>query len=257
MFEENGKTIENALSKVKNLLETKKSDLSIIALTGSGISKGSGIPTFRGADGLWKNYNALDLATPQAFRNNPKLVWEWYSWRIDLILGKEPNPAHIAITTLQRKELLKWIITQNVDNLHQRAGSTNILKIHGDIFHAWCQKCGESVELKTTPKTPPFCSCGNFLRPGVIWFGESLDRNVISKAYEILTTNCDILLVIGTSGLVYPVADFPFIAKSNDALVIEFNLERTPITQFADFSIFGKAEETLPLFVEGLFPSDK
>ncbi|MBN1330031.1 MAG: NAD-dependent deacylase [Candidatus Heimdallarchaeota archaeon] len=256
MIDNYSKTINEASLKVKNLLETKKGILSIVALTGSGISKGSGVPTFRGTDGLWKNYNVMDLATPQAFHNNPKLIWDWYSWRIELILTKEPNAAHKALVTLQQKELLKWVITQNVDNLHQRAGSTNILKVHGDIFHAWCQKCSETIELKVAPKTPPICTCGNFLRPGVIWFGESLDRNVISKAYEILTTNCDILLVIGTSGLVYPVADFPFIAKSNDALVIEFNLEKTPISQFTNFSIFGKSEETLPLFVECLF-SDK
>ncbi len=250
-------TINQIQTRVLNLLETKQSNFSMIALTGSGISKGSGIPTFRGKDGLWNNYNAMDLATPQAFKNNPKLVWEWYSWRIDLILDKKPNPAHLALATLQKKGLLKWIITQNVDNLHQRAGSSNILKVHGDIFHAWCQRCGESVELQTAPKAPPKCSCGGILRPGVVWFGESLDREIISKAYELLTTNCDVLLVIGTSGLIYPVADFPFIAKSNDALVIEFNLERTPISQFADYSILGKSEETLPLLVERLFTDEQ
>ncbi|NHJ46555.1 MAG: NAD-dependent deacylase [Asgard group archaeon] len=224
--------------------------IQIVALTGSGISKASGIPTFRGKDGLWRNYNAMDLATPQAFARDSNLVWEWYSWRIGIILGSDPNPAHKALVTLQEKGLLKWVITQNVDNLHRRAGSTDIIQVHGDIFRAWCQKCLFEKQLDSPPEKPPKCKCGNLLRPGVIWFGESLDRNVLTQSVEIMASECTVLLVIGTSGLVYPIADFPFIAKSNDVIVIEFNIDHTPISNIANFSILGKSEETLPKFVE-------
>ncbi|MBD3189323.1 MAG: NAD-dependent protein deacylase [Candidatus Heimdallarchaeota archaeon] len=227
-------------------------DIKIVALSGSGISKGSGIPTFRGEDGLWKNYNAMDLATPQAFAKDPELVWEWYSWRINLILDKEPNPAHYALVKLQEAGLNKWVITQNVDDLHRRAGSKNILQVHGDILHTWCQKCGESIRLKEAPKEPPRCDCGNLLRPGVIWFGESLDYKILAKAEDLLTHSCDVLLVIGTSGIVYPVAGFPMLAKNNGAIVLDFNVNETPISQIADVVVLGKAEDCLPKFVEGI-----
>ena len=243
--------ISEAVCKIKEL-KAEKEIIRIVALTGSGISKGSGIPTFRGADGLWKNYNAMDLATPQAFKRNPELVWEWYSWRMGIILEKDPNPAHHSLVKLQELGFLDLVITQNVDSLHFRAGSKNILEVHGNIFRTKCEKCGKKEMIKEAPKSPPYCDCGNMLRPDVVWFGESLDRNIINKAYEEISSKCDVLLIIGTSGLVYPVADFPFIAKEHDALIIEFNLDETPITRIADYFIQGKSEEDLPLFVQAL-----
>ncbi len=243
--------VTQLLEEIKKIPKNKN-QLQIVALTGSGISKGSGIPTFRGKDGLWKNYNAMDLATPQAFKRNPQLVWEWYAWRIGLILDKEPNPAHYSLTKLEEARLLKWLITQNVDSLHYRADSKNIIEVHGNIFRAKCEKCGVKIMLDKAPTEPPMCACGNMLRPDVVWFGESLDQVIITKAYEVISNECDILLVIGTSGLVYPVADFPFIAKDRGAFIIEFNLDDTPISHIADFVIHGKSEETLAKFVDEL-----
>lgn len=248
MTEEN--ILAKAISAVNQLIVEKKDQIRIVALTGSGISKGSGIPTFRGKDGLWKNYNAMELATPQAFGRDPQLVWEWYSWRIGIILTKDPNPAHHALVKLQEKGLLEWVITQNVDSLHFRAGSKNLLEVHGNIFRTKCMNCGKKTMLTEAPTKPPLCECGEMLRPDVVWFGESLDRNVLMKVDEIIRTECDILLVIGTSGVVYPIADLPYLAKMNDAVVIEFNVDETPISQLADFVILGKSEEVLPKFVE-------
>ncbi|HUU78215.1 MAG TPA: NAD-dependent deacylase [candidate division Zixibacteria bacterium] len=228
----------------------KKKAVKFVAITGSGISKGSGIPTFRGKDGLWKNYNAMDLATPQAFKRNPQLVWEWYAWRIDIISSKKPNSAHYALVDLQKKNLLNYIITQNVDSLHFRSGSKNLLEVHGNIFRTRCENCGKLSLLTETPKEPPICDCGTMVRPDVVWFGETLDQKIITKAYEIISSECDVLLVIGTSGIVYPIAEFPFIAKSHGALILEFNLEKTPISRIADFTIIGKSEEMVPIFVE-------
>lgn len=238
-----------SVKQIKELMKVKNKPLQIVALTGAGISKASGIPTFRGKDGLWKNYNAMDLATPQAFARDSSLVWEWYSWRIGLILEKKPNSAHKALVTLQDKGLLKWVITQNVDNLHRRAGSEDILQVHGDIFRAWCQNCFFEKQLDAAPKEPPICECGNLLRPGVVWFGESLDRDILNKSSEILANECDVLLVIGTSGIVYPIAAFPHLAKSNGSLIIEFNVDYTPISEIADFTLLGMSEEILPKFV--------
>lgn len=240
-----------AISAVNQLIE-EKDQIRIVALTGSGISKGSGIPTFRGKDGLWKNYNAMELATPQAFGRDPQLVWEWYAWRIGIILTKDPNPAHHALVKLQEKGFLDWVITQNVDSLHFRAGSKNLLEVHGNIFRTKCMSCGEKTMLTEAPIEPPLCECGEMLRPDVVWFGESLDRNVLQKVDEIIRTECDILLVIGTSGVVYPIADLPYLAKMNGVIVIEFNVDETPISQIANFVILGKSEEILPKFVQGI-----
>jgi NAD-dependent deacetylase len=243
--------LSKAAIKAKQIIN-KKQNPKIVALTGSGISKASGIPTFRGKDGLWKNYDATTLATPQAFARDPSLVWEWYSWRIGLITSKNPNPAHKALVELEQANLLTTIISQNVDDLHKRAGSKKIIQVHGDILHAWCQKCGFSKRLQSPPKGIPKCECGNNLRPGVVWFGESLDHNILTQAEEIVTKECDILLVVGTSGIVYPVAAFPHLAKTSGVFVVEFNVERTPISAYADFTILGKSEETLPEFVQRL-----
>jgi NAD-dependent deacetylase len=249
------KTVLNKVIK-KSQKQLNDSSGKIIAITGSGVSKGSGIPTFRGKDGLWRNYNAQDLATPQAFAQDPELVWEWYNWRIDLISEKEPNAAHLALVELEKANKLSWIITQNVDSLHQRAGSKNILEVHGNIFRTKCSSCGKKYDKNPSQEKLPRCSCGGLLRPDVVWFGESLDREVLLKCDTLLQKECAVLLIVGTSGLVYPVAAFPQIAKqASNALIIEFNVEKTPISSIADNSILGKAENTLPEFVKGLIQS--
>ncbi|MFW9924050.1 MAG: Sir2 family NAD-dependent protein deacetylase, partial [Candidatus Thorarchaeota archaeon] len=188
--------------------------------------------------------------TPHAFAKNPQLVWEWYSWRMGIILNKEPNEAHYSLVKLSNSGLLQWIITQNVDSLHQRAGSLNILEVHGNIFRTKCEICSYKTTLQSPPKDIPKCQCGNNLRPDVVWFGETLNQQIISQAYDLITNACEILLVVGTSGVVYPIADFPFIAKRYNAFIIEFNVDTTPISIIADYTILGKAEETLPIFTE-------
>lgn len=245
--------LSRAISLVKQIMR-KHENTQLIALSGAGISKASGIPTFRGENGLWKDYNPKELATPQAFERDPELVWDWYSWRISLIKNKTPNLAHYALVTLEKAGLLECVLTQNVDSLHQRAGIENIIELHGNIFRARCEKCHKRIHLDHAPKELPICSCGKLLRPDVVWFGESLDSRLLEKSQNVLTNQCDVLLVIGTSGIVYPVASFPKIAKKNNAVILEFNIQQTPISHIADVLIQGKAEKLLPEFVNRLLP---
>jgi len=222
---------------------------SVVVLTGAGISAESGIPTFRGEGGLWKNFKPEELATPQAFAKNPKLVWEWYDWRRQLIAKAKPNKAHMLLAEMEKKMNIT-VITQNVDGLHQRAGSKKVIELHGNIWRVKCTACSAEYELYETPlpEIPPKCKyCGGLLRPAVVWFGEPLPEDVLSKAFE-LTKECDLFLVIGTSGLVYPAGYLPFLAKQHKAKVVEINPERTPISEIADISIREKASVGLRLF---------
>ncbi len=226
---------------------------SIAVLTGAGISAESGVPTFRGAGGLWKNYRPEELATPQAFARNPSLVWEWYAWRRELIAKTEPNPGHFALAELESRTTEFTLITQNVDGLHDRAGSRNIRKVHGDIWDLRCTGCGRQQRNETVPlpTLPPLCDCGAMLRPGVVWFGESLPPGVWDDA-ERAAANCDVMLVIGTSAVVYPAAGLVPLAARSGARVIEVNLEATPFSERLDKSFRGKAGEILPaLLAEG------
>ncbi len=225
-------------------------DKTITVLTGAGFSKASGIPTFRGKDGLWENYNVEELATPLAFARNPELVWKWYKWRINLILNAEPNPAHEILAKLEKQGFNITIITQNVDDLHDRV-SNKVIHVHGEIRKARCTKCADEIkwtcDLLMKQETIPLCrSCHNFYRPDVVWFGEQLDEKVINKCIKHLVTT-DILIVAGTSGVVYPVANFPFLAKRSkqNVQIFEFNLDRTPISSIASETIIGPVEETL------------
>jgi NAD-dependent deacetylase len=223
----------------------------VAALTGAGISAESGVPTFRGAGGLWRNWRPEDLATPQAFARDPKTVWEWYQWRRRLLAKVEPNPAHFALAQLERNTPGFWLITQNVDGLHDRAGSRKILKIHGDIWMVRCQVCGAEArdERLEFPEMPPRCRCGGLLRPGVVWFGEALPQDVWEAAEEA-AAHCEVLLVVGASAVVYPAAGLIPLAKSAGAKVIEVNTEETPYSKQADLCLRGKAGELLPGLVE-------
>lgn len=223
----------------------------VTILTGAGISADSGVPTFRGADGLWRNFRAEDLATPEAFERDPRLVWEWYNWRRELIASKQPNPAHIALVELEhRTHDAFWLITQNVDGLHRTAGSQRLSEIHGNIWKARCTGCGVISENREVPLSilPECRLCHALLRPHIVWFGESLWEEDLRRCDEALRA-CDLLLVIGTSGVVYPAAGFASVAKDVGALVIEINLESTPQSELVDLSLQGRAKDLVPLLL--------
>jgi len=221
----------------------------ITVLTGAGISAESGIPTFRGKEGLWKTYRAEQLATPTAFIEDPKLVWEWYDWRRGIIGTKEPNPGHNVLASWEELFPHFALITQNIDGLHQKAGSKNVIELHGNI---WKQRCIEEqtiLENHDIPlrEIPPHCpTCGALLRPHVVWFGESLDGSVLQQSF-MLSSNCDVMLAIGTSAVVQPAASLPLSAAEAGAKLIEINPDPTPLTTYADFSFRAKSGELLPL----------
>ncbi|MFQ5981036.1 MAG: NAD-dependent protein deacylase [Candidatus Heimdallarchaeota archaeon] len=219
-----------------------------IALTGAGISADSGMPTFRGNNGLWKKYRPEELATPSAFSQNPQLVWEWYSWRLEKLISVVPNEAHFALAQLEKMEILELIISQNVDDLHERAGTSKILKLHGSIIHTKCIECNKKEQIAKPPRAIPYCECGGMLRPDVVWFGESLSPKIQDEAFQEAAT-CDNMLIIGTSGIVYPAAFLPNIAKKEGAMIIEFNVAPTAITPLADYFIAAPAAESLPKFL--------
>ena len=213
---------------------------SVAILTGAGVSAESGVPTFRGPGGLWRDYRPEQLATPEAFARDPKLVWQWYDWRRQVLAKLEPNAAHRALAARPLT-----LVTQNVDGLHERAGSRGVIKLHGDIWTVRCLDCGESRRDDTVPlvELPPRCACGGMLRPGVVWFGESLPQPEWHAA-EAAVQGCDVLLVVGTSAVVYPAAGLISLARR--ARVIEVNLEETPVSKLVDASLRGKAGEILP-----------
>ncbi|OGP55807.1 MAG: NAD-dependent deacylase [Deltaproteobacteria bacterium RBG_13_52_11] len=223
----------------------------IVVLTGAGISAESGVPTFRGEDGLWRRYRAEELATPAAFEANPQLVWEWYDWRRGIIGKAEPNPGHKAIAEMERIFPSFSLITQNVDGLHRRAGNTRIIEIHGNLWQLRCVREGRVREdyCCPLPEIPPLCECGALLRPHVVWFGESLDQGDLARAYSLIE-ECDLLLVVGTSAVVQPVSSFPLMAKQGGAFVVEVNMDPTPLSSFADASLQGKAGEVLPALLK-------
>ena len=221
----------------------------VVVLTGAGISAESGVPTFRGADGLWKQYRAETLATPEAFERDPALVWQWYDWRRGLIAPVEPNPGHRVLAEWQ--DLFKEfaVITQNVDGLHGKAGSRNVVELHGNIWKVRCTRDNTVREILDTPlpRIPPICpECGALLRPHIVWFGEALDSQILDRAYK-LSSACQVMFVIGTSAVVHPAASLPFTAARAGAKVVEINLEPTPLTPHADFFFPGKAGEILPV----------
>ena len=221
---------------------------NVTILTGAGISADSGVPTFRGIDGLWRNFRAEDLATPEAFERDPRLVWEWYNWRRELIATKQPNPAHDALVELERQWTdHMWLITQNVDGLHRAAGSQRLSEIHGNIWKVRCTGCADISENREIPLSIlPTCRlCHALLRPHIVWFGESLWEEDLRRCDEAIRS-CDLLLVIGTSGVVYPAAGFTSVAKTVGALVIEINLDSTPHSDLVDLSLRGRAKDLVP-----------
>ncbi len=223
---------------------------AVTVLTGAGISADSGVPTFRGAEGLWRQYRAEDLATPEAFERDPRLVWEWYNWRRELIATKRPNAAHDRVAELERRSRQFWLITQNVDGLHRAAGSRQLSEIHGNIWMVRCTACGMVEQNHDVPiALLPTCrQCRGLLRPHIVWFGESLAAEDLSRCDAALR-NCDVLLIIGTSGVVYPAAGFASVAKDAGAFVAEINLDKTAQSAWVDLSVQGRAKDVVPLLL--------
>jgi len=220
----------------------------IVFVTGAGISQESGIPTFRGDDGLWRKYDPMQLATINAFNQNPKLVWEWYEDRRKNILAAKPNAGHVAISELAKHKEV-WVLTQNIDGLHQRAGSQNVLELHGSIITIKCTVCNFKDKITSDfSEMPPLCKCGNILRPDVVWFGEPLPQDVWGDAMTH-SSLCDVMIVAGTSLSVSPANLLPIYAKQNGALMIEVNPEETLMSANMDLSIRSTSAKTLPEFV--------
>jgi len=214
---------------------------SLTVLTGAGISKESGIPTFRDArEGLWARYDPMELATREGFSADPALVWNWYTFRRELVSKAEPNPGHIALTRIERRIDTFSLVTQNVDGLHLRAGSSNVCELHGNINRNKCFDEDRVVEDWDGSTVPPKCSCGSYIRPDVVWFGESLPQAVISQAYRV-SRSCDVMMVVGTSGLVQPAALLPFEALDAGAWIVEINPDPTPLSSHAHMHLAGRS----------------
>ncbi len=227
----------------------------VAVLTGAGVSQESGLRTFRDAQtGLWVQYKPEDLASPQAFARDPKLVWDWYAWRREAIKGVRPNPGHYALVELEKKIPDFTLITQNVDGLHRMAGNLNIHELHGNIQRVRCSDCRTYTETwgDDTDSVPRCEKCNGLLRPDVVWFGEALPREELESAV-IASRSCDVFFYIGTSGVVQPAASLAFAAHNKGAVVIEINAETTPLTPKTDFAFHGRSGEVLPELVKAMW----
>ncbi len=237
----------NQLAAVRGMLEIAE---RVVVITGAGMSAESGVPTFRGPDGLWRGFRAEELASPQAFASHPERVWEWYQWRAGLVRDASPHDGHTAIAALGRRKRVV-VVTQNVDGLHQRAGSDDVIELHGSILKTRCSdlSCvngGGDMPTRTGP--PGRCSCGELIRPAVVWFGEALPGEALRRAEEV-TVQSDVVLVVGTSSLVYPAAALPELALGTGAEVIEVNPVPTPLTEHVAIHLGGKAGAILPRLI--------
>ncbi len=231
----------------ENLRSKLEPTTRVVVLTGAGISAESGVPTFRGEDGLWKKFRPEELATVDAFMSNPRLVWEWYEFRRRIIQKIEPNPAHYTLVEFQKFFRDFTLVTQNVDGLHQRAGSTEVVELHGNIARNKCVHCGKRYDdpSQAGSGNPPKCACGGSIRPDVVWFGEALPGHALDVAYGS-SASCDLFFCVGTSAAVHPAASLPLVAKRGGAYVVEINTTPTQISGFVDEILLGKAGEVLP-----------
>jgi len=242
MIGEEEEEIEVSEALLKRLRDARRTTV----LTGAGVSAESGIPTFRGAGGIWEKYDFQKLATPWGFKEDPELVWEWYQLRQIEIKKALPNPAHIVIAAMAKYYPAFRVLTQNIDGMHQRAGSEDVVELHGNIWRMRCERDGTTITLDA-PVTdiPPLCQCGSIMRPDVVWFGEPLRPEIVSEASQAAAES-DLMLVVGTSAIVYPAAALPVIVKNSGGMVIEINMEETDVSRYADASYFGPAGKILP-----------
>jgi NAD-dependent deacetylase len=242
--------IANCRMQIDRLVDRLRRARQVTVLTGAGVSAASGVPTFRGADGLWRQYRATDLATPQAFARNPQLVWEWYAWRRELVAGCRPNRAHEVLAAWTKRRPDWRVVTQNVDDLHLRAGTRDLIRLHGSIWELSCwSSCGGQPrrwreERVPLPEPLPKCPhCGALARPAVVWFGESLDVADVRAAGT--AAECDVFITAGTSAIVYPAAGFLDAARAYGAFTAEINLEPTPASDRVDVAIHAPVEKVL------------
>jgi NAD-dependent deacetylase len=235
-----------------NLISALREAQHVCVLTGAGISAESGVPTFREAQsGLWARYDPMELATPDAFLRDPELVWRWYRWRRELVAEAQPNAGHIALAELARLMPRFTLVTQNVDNLHQRAGSEDVIEFHGNIFEDRCFVEGCVVEPDLVGDVPVCPGCGSQVRPGVVWFGEAIPEQALNLSFAA-AQDCDMFLSIGTSSLVYPAAGLAEVAKDAGATVAEINPNPTGLATMFDYAIADKAGSVLPAIVKAL-----
>jgi len=234
------------MNQILTLVNRLRHSDNLAVLTGAGVSAASGVPTFRGQNGLWKKYRPEELANPQAFRTHPEVVWEWYSWRRQLIRQVHPNAAHYALVELEKMVSTFTLMTQNVDNLHQLSGSINVIELHGNIMKNKCFSCNQpSTEDIHLGSGLPRCKlCDGLIRPDVVWFGESLPMEALKKA-QLAAMECDVFLAVGTSAVVEPAASLPYLAKANGAYLVEINTEETPLSSKTDLFLAGAAEQIL------------
>jgi len=227
---------------------SRRVEQPVAVLTGAGISAESGVPTFRGEEGLWRDYSPQQLATPEAFRRDPDLVWAWYAWRRELIAACRPNAAHRTLAKMEQVLNGVTLITQNIDGLHQAAGNQHVLELHGNIWRLRCTRCDYLTEDHRVPlpDLPPRCpACDGLLRPDVVWFGESLPREVLNVAWAAAAC-CRTMLVVGTSAVVQPAASLPLVALRNGARLVEINPQETYLSKHADAVLREPAGEALP-----------
>ncbi len=233
---------------INKLSESEK----IVFFIGAGISAESGIPTFRGKDGIWNKLKPEELANFNAFMRNPQMVWEWYNHRKKIIHESKPNAGHIAIAEFEKYFDDVTVVTQNIDNLHRRAGSNKIYELHGNIERNYCINCRTfyNEELNFSEGVPK-CKCGGLIRPDVVWFGEFLPADQL-EASEKAAINSDIFFVVGTSAVVYPAAGLVYTAKRAGSYIVEVNIEETEVSSIADISFFGEAGKVLPAILENV-----
>lgn len=238
-----------------DLFSLLRGDPKLIVLTGAGVSQESGLRTFRDAQaGLWAQYKPEDLASPEAFARDPKLVWDWYAWRREAVKAVRPNAGHYALVEIEKRLPQFTLITQNVDGLHRMAGNQNVLELHGNIQRVRCSVCFMIAETwdDDTESVPRCTVCSGLLRPDVVWFGESLPRDQLEAAVEA-ARSCNVFFSIGTSGVVQPAASLAFAARNRGAVVIEINAETTPLTPKADYVFQGKSGEVLPELLKAVW----
>lgn len=238
-----------------NLIARVRMSHRVVVLTGAGVSQESGLRTFRDAQtGLWAQYKPTDLASPDAFARDPKLVWDWYAWRREAIKAVRPNAGHYALAQMEKHIPQFTLITQNVDGLHRMAGNQNVLELHGNIQRVRCADCYTFTEIwdDDTEAVPRCKVCGGLLRPDVVWFGEALPRDQLEAAVEAARA-CEVFFSIGTSGVVQPAASLAFAAHNRGATVVEINVEPTPLTPKVNYALHGKSGEILPRLVEAIW----